>query len=298
MVKRRALGRGLDALLGEELRTNRAGQGLQELPVRQIHPSPFQPRQQPAGAQIEALSQSIRAQGLIQPVLVRPRPARDGGADMGADGQEPAYELVAGERRWRAAELAGLQQIPAVVRELSDPEAAAVALIENLQREDLNAIEAAQGFLRLHRDFQLSHTQIAAQIGQSRPFVSNMLRLLALDPEVQQRLRRGELNMGHGRALLSLDKPAQRRLAARVAEQGLSVRRTEQLVSKAPAGPEHSPSRHGDYAADPDLAALERTLSDRFAVRVRIQHNSRGTGILKIHYGSLNQLDHLLKKFK
>ncbi len=294
MARKRGLGKGLDALLGgrpaapgphpsvagsgpEEGREG----GLRRIPVDLIRPGPDQPRRRFDPAALQELADSIRAQGVVQPVVVRPAP-------------EGGYQLVAGERRWRAAQLAGLQEIPAVVRQLDARAAAAVALVENIQREDLNALEQARALARLVEEFGLTHQEAAEAVGRSRSAVSNLLRLLELEPEVQRLVEEGALEMGHARALLALSGAAQREAAARVAAKGLSVRETERLVRRLARGGASAPP--APPARDPDVARLERWLGERLGAPVRIEHRARGRGRLVIEYASLEQLDGLLER--
>ncbi len=279
-ARRRGLGRDLTALLGASAPLASGGEGepLRHIPVERIRRGPWQPRRDFDPAALEELAASIRAQGVLQPVVVRP--AGD------------AYELVAGERRWRAAQMAGLAEIPAVVREVDDRTAAALALIENIQRRDLNPIEEARGLARLIDEHGLTHQEAAEAVGRSRAAVSNLLRLLELDAEVRAMVERGELEMGHARALLALPPARQREAAARVAARGLSVRETERLVRRlrAAAAPAPPAARR-----DPDVARLEQALSERLGAPVRLEHRGRG-GRIVIRYTSLEELDGILER--
>ncbi len=280
MARRKGLGRGLDALLkGSSILAADDVGDLRALPLDVIEPGRYQPRTQFDETALEELAASIREQGLLQPIVVRP--LRSG-----------HYEILAGERRWRACQLAGLEQIPALIRELQDQDALAIALIENIQREDLNALEEARALRRLIKEFQLSHAQAAAAVGRSRSAISNLLRLLDLNPEVQELMEGGALEMGHGRALLGLSGPEQSRVAGDVAARGLSARQTEALVRrrKKSAGSNATQSRR----QDPDIAALERRLQDKIAARVEIKSRRGGRGSLVIHYSSLDELDGIL----
>ncbi len=280
MARRKGLGRGLDALLkgSSMLEADDVGD-FRALPLDVIEPGRYQPRTQFGEAALEELAASIREQGLLQPIVVRP--LRSG-----------HYEILAGERRWRACQLAGLEQIPALIRDLQDQDALAIALIENIQREDLNALEEARALRRLIKEFQLSHAQAATAVGRSRSAISNLLRLLDLNPEVQELMEGGALEMGHGRALLGLSGPEQSRVAGEVAARGLSARQTEALVRrrKKSAGSNATQSRR----QDPDIAALERRLQDKIAARVEIKSRRGGRGSLVIHYSSLDELDGIL----
>ena len=288
MARRRSLGKGLEALLGDDARpleaTAGGGDGLRELPLEMLQPGVYQPRSRPAQAGLEELARSIRSSGVVQPVLVRP-----------LDGER--YELVAGERRWRAAQIAGLEKIPALIRQIPDRDASCIALIENLQREDLNPIDAARALAGLHRDFKMTHEQIAERIGRSRVHVTHLVGLLELDPEVREMVEAGELDFGHARALLALPAAQQRYIATRVADQGLSVRATESLAQQAKSGNKREPAAR--RPADPDIQHLERVFSEKLASTVSIRHSARrNRGTLSIRYNSLEQLDGLLKRIR
>lgn len=300
-MSKKRLGRGLDALLSAERSTRQPvptddpsaassgsepavpGGALDTIAVGDVVRSRYQPRQAFDEESLAELAASIRAQGLMQPVVVRPRP--HGG-----------YELIAGERRWRAAQLAGLTRIPAVVRDVSDEQASAMALIENIQREDLNPLEEAQALERLKDEFGLTQQQVADAVGKSRVAVTNLLRLLNLSAPVRQMLLDGALEMGHARALLPLSALDQERLARVVAAKQLSVRSTEALVRsrQQPAREKNRPA-----AKDPDTARLERELSDRVGAPVSIQMDAAGRGgRLVITYSSLEELDGVLAHLK
>lgn len=284
MARRRSLGKGLEALLGEDAKplVEAGGGGLRELPLELLQPGMYQPRSKPTEAGLQELARSIRSSGVVQPVLVRSL-------------DDERYELIAGERRWRAAQLAGLETIPALVRELPDRDASCIALVENLQREDLNPIDAARALARLHKDFNMTHEQIAGRVGSSRVHITHLMRLLELDPEVREMVEAGELSFGHARALLVLPSSQQRRIATRVVDQGLSVREAERLVQQAKSG---NPKKNtSGKPADPDVTRLERLLAERLASPVSIRHSARGNrGSLIIRYSSLEQLDGLLKR--
>lgn len=271
--KFKGLGRGLDALMGDTSATD----SLQNLPVSALQPGKYQPRTQMDQVALEELAASIRAQGLMQPVLVRP---------IGAD----RYEIVAGERRWRASELAGLAEIPTLVREIPDEAALAMALIENIQRENLNPLEEAVGIRRLIEEFDMTHEAAADAVGKSRVAVSNLLRLLNLSEPVRDMLMDGQLDMGHARALLPLDALSQLEAAKVVALKGLSVRETEALVKRML---DPVPVRH-EKQPDPDVRRLEDEVSGRIGARVSIRPGRKGAGKLTIEYASLDQLDGLL----
>ncbi len=288
--KKRGLGRGLDQLLGipaekaGETASESAAEGdLRNLPIDTIRKGRFQPRHEIAEEALQELADSIRAQGVVQPVVVRPLPE--------AKGQ---YELIAGERRWRAAQLAGLHEIPAVVRDVPDQAAMAMGLIENIQREELNPIEEAAALHRLIEEFGLTHQETAEAVGRSRAAVSNLLRLLSLEPQVKQMLEAGQLEMGHARALLSLEGAAQIRAAEEVARRGLSVRETEQLVRRLlkPAEKKATPK------VDPDIQRFAEDLSEKLGAKVQIQHSPKGKGKLIIQYNSVDELDGILHHIK
>ncbi len=282
MAKKAGLGRGLDVLLSSA-RTNMAkpaeGSALHRLPIENIRPSPYQPRKRIDPDALQELADSIKAQGLIQPIAVR----------AVADGQ---YELIAGERRWRACQLAGLHDIPAVVHDIADQVAAAMALIENIQRQDLNALEEAHALRRLIDEFGLTHQQTADAIGRSRASVSNLLRLLDLEETTKALVDNGQLEMGHARALLGLQGEQQAQIAAQAAQQQLSVRETEQLVKQAQATQKPLTASKPQPVAD--VIQLEQRLTDVLGAKVVIRYNRRGQGKLVIEYNSLDELDGIL----
>lgn len=282
MSRRRGLGRGLDALLSGTAAVHAAAgdRELRELPLDLIRRNRFQPRRLMDPQALEELAQSIRARGVVQPVVVRP----------GGDGH--SFELVAGERRWRAAQMADLDVIPAVIRELSDEAALGVALVENIQRQDLNPIEESLAIRRLIDDFELTHQEAGDAVGRSRVAVSNLLRLLDLREDVRRRLEAGELGMGHARALLSLQGEAQSRAAAEVVARDLSARETEALVRRLSAPPKEA------TPPDPDVRRLESDLSERLGAAVAIRHGARGSGRLVIRYTSLDELDGILARIR
>jgi len=282
MVKMKGLGRGLDALLGpDEAPTSQAQDRLTDLPVASLHPGRYQPRTQMNPEAIADLAESIKTQGVIQPILARPQ----------GEGQ---YEIIAGERRWRAAQMAGLETVPVLVREVRDDLALAMALIENIQREDLNPVEEAQGIQRLIGEFGMTHESAAAAVGRSRSGVTNLLRLLGLPKPVQDLMLHGKLDMGHGRALLPLPAVQQIELAHLIAAKGYSVREAEQLVRRALA-----PPKRKTRSRDRDVVNLENELSDLLGTRVSIEVRGRkGAGRLVIDYSSLDQLDGLVARLK
>ena len=293
MARKRGLGRGLEALLGgvSDVPVRRgagpdaadapADGAFLSLPVDVIRRGRHQPRRIVEESALEELAHSVRTRGIVQPIVVRP-------AGPGS------FEIVAGERRWRAAQMAGLADVPAVVRECSDREAAAVALIENIQREDLNPIEEAQGYRTLADEFGLTHQELADAVGRSRSAVSNALRLLDLNDDVRALVEQGALDMGHARALLSLSGAVQSETAAEVVRRGLSARETEKLVRSKVKG-EQPPER---APRDPDVVRLENELADRLGAKVRIDHKTRGRGSLTIHYTSLEALDGILERIR
>ncbi len=287
MVKPKGLGRGLDALLGGDTAPAPAyssGDATATLPVTALQPGKYQPRSRMDQEALNALAASIKAQGIMQPILVRPV----GGGK---------HEIIAGERRWRAARIAGLSSVPVLVRNVPDQQALAVALIENIQREDLNALEEAVGLDRLIREFSLTHQSVADAVGKSRTAVTNLLRLLELPQPVRELLGEGRLDMGHARALLVLPAEQQMALAREIANEGWSVREVErrvgELLKKA------SPSARKVVRKDRDVARLEEELSDKLGTAVQIKTGARkGSGQLVIAYRTLEQLDALLGRLK
>ncbi len=280
MIKPKGLGRGLDALLGGDTLRPAAGDAVTVLPVAALQPGKYQPRTRMDQEALNALAASIKAQGIMQPILVRPV---EGGN----------HEIIAGERRWRAARIAGLTQIPVLVRNVPDQQALAVSLIENIQREDLNALEEATGIDRLVREFALTHQAVADAIGKSRTTVTNLLRLLELAPPVKALLGEGRIEMGHARALLALPALRQVELANEAAAKGLSVREVEQRVADALATRTTRPARP---VMDRDVARLQEDLAQKLATRVQIRARRKGKGSLVIDYGSLDELDRLIQR--
>ena len=282
MNKPKGLGRGLDALLGDNDEVPRRGKDATgTLPVGAIRPGKYQPRTRMNEPALKELAASIKAQGLMQPVLVRPV------------GREQ-YELIAGERRWRAAQLAGLTEVPALIREVPDNAALAMALIENIQREDLNPMEEAAGLQRLVDEFRLTHEQAAEAVGRSRSATTNLLRLLKLAKPVQAMLMDGALEMGHARALLPLDGARQIEAANRIAARGLSVRDSEALAARLLRGP----AGRRKARTDRDLARLEEEVSQRLGTTVQIRPGRKGSGTVLVSYSGLDHLDQLLKKLR
>ena len=262
---------------GADLTESANGERLMQLPVERIRRGSYQPRQQFDQEALQELADSLKTQGLIQPILVRPF----------ADG----FEIIAGERRWRAAQLAGMHKIPAIVRELDDQSVAAVSLIENIQRKDLNPMEEARALQRLQTEFEMTHQAVADAVGRSRAAVSNLMRLLELHDEVKVLVDRGDLDMGHARALLGAEPDRQQPLAQIVIKKGLSVRATEQLVK---ADKERGTTGPVSVRRDPNIVALEKSLSDKLGAGVSIRHGESGKGKLEISYTSLDELDGIL----
>ena len=286
MVKKRGLGKSLDALLVGSSSLTEGPPGnyeekLYQLDVNLIQSGKYQPRREIDSESLEDLANSIRAQGVIQPILVRHL--------LGG-----RYEIVAGERRWRAAQLAGLTEIPAIVREIPDEAAVAIALIENIQRENLNPVEEAMALQRLLEEFSMTHHQAAEAVGKSRASVTNLLRLLTLGSDVKKMLEHGDIEMGHARALLTLPVDMQIEAARMTVDKGLSVRETEELVRRM-----QTPKLPGlPKSIDPDVMRLEESLSHRLNLPVTIQHSIKGKGKIVIRYDSIADLDGLLEYFQ
>lgn len=276
MIKPKGLGRGLDALLGGD---EPPRETLTTLAVSRIRPGKYQPRTKMDQEALAELASSIKSQGLMQPLLVRPV-------------ERDRYELIAGERRWRAAQMAGLDEVPALVRDVPDEAALAMALIENIQRENLNPMEEASGLQRLIDEFKMSHEQAADAVGRSRSATTNLLRLLKLTKQVQAMVMEGVLDMGHARAILSLDGARQVEAAKRVAARGMSVREAEALVARMLRGNASRQRRKPDR----DLARLEEETSERLGTTVEIRPGRKGSGKLIIRYSNLDHLDQLLRK--
>ena len=283
-TKKPRLGRGLDALLGGALEAPAVSkEELRQLPVDLLQRGKYQPRTHMDPGALEELANSIKAQGVVQPIVVR---------ELSAGG----YEIVAGERRWRAAQMAGLQTVPAVVRNIPDDAAIAIALIENIQRENLNPVEEAVALQRLIDEFGMTHQQTAESVGRSRAAVTNLLRLLTLNDDVRAMLEEGSMDMGHARALLGLGGGAQSQAARQVVEKGLSVRETENLVRRLLE--ERPVPRNARETLDPDVRRLQDELSEKLAARVRINHGSKGRGRLTIDYNSLEELEGVLARIR
>jgi len=285
MVKLKGLGRGLDALLSTN-ETAKASDALRTLAIDALKAGRYQPRTKLNEAALRELADSIKAQGLMQPVLVR---------QLGRDGK---HEIIAGERRWRAAMMAGLTEMPALVRDVPDQSAAALSLIENIQRENLNPLEEAHGFQRLIDDFGLTHDQVSQAVGRSRSTVTNLLRLTQLAGPVQDMLADGSIDMGHARALLPLSTERQAMLAKRIVEQGLSVRDAERLANGDDARRAKSRPSKAKASANPDIRRLETDLADSLGATVSIRPKKKGAGRIVIDYGSLDQLDGILARLR
>lgn len=293
MVKKRGLGKPLDALLSytntpshtvEAVSHAHPHEQLAQLDVHVIQRGKYQPRREMDPQALEELANSIRSQGVIQPLIVRPV-AQD------------KYEIIAGERRWRAAQLAGLDHVPVIIRDIPDEAAVAIALIENIQREDLNPIEEAVALQRLLDEFHMTHQQVAEAVGKSRATVTNLLRLLALPHDVKQLLEQGLLEMGHARTLITLPDAVQLETAQLIVARGLSVRETENMVRRLQTQTAESNSSN-KKPLDPDIAHLQEKLSQQLKLKVAIQCNAKGRGKLVIHYRSLRELDSLLEQFQ
>lgn len=289
-AKKRGLGRGLDALLTtsanaaarHQAQLQEATQGLekgelQKLPVEFLRPGKYQPRKDMAPEALEELANSVKAQGIIQPIVVRP---------IG----EQQFEIIAGERRWRAAQLAQLDTVPCLVKDVGDEAAIAMALIENIQREDLNAMEEAVALQRLMDEFELTQQSVADAVGKSRTTVTNLLRLMQLNDDVKVLLERGDIELGHAKVLLGVQGNLQSELARIIAAKEMTVREAERLVNKA-----LNPTQTTEKAVDPDVQQLETSLSERLGAKVAISHNRKGKGKLVINYTSLDELDGILK---
>ncbi|NUS39883.1 MAG: ParB/RepB/Spo0J family partition protein [Lysobacter sp.] len=300
-AKKRGLGRGLEALLGPKAAAEapstleaQPGESLQTLPIDALTPGKYQPRRTMDQGKLAELADSIRAQGVIQPIVVREIAAERGGK---------VYEIIAGERRWRASRLAGLADVPVVIRTVDDRTVVAMALIENIQREDLNPLEEAQSLQRLIDEFDLTHAQAAEAVGRSRAAVSNLLRLLELPPEIRVLVETRALEMGHARALLTLAPQAAVALARQAAEHGWSVREVEHRVQQlgagqVPAGPSAKKAKPAKARPQADIATLERELSETLGTKVSVLHGRGNKGRLIIHYSDLDALDGVLERLR
>jgi ParB family chromosome partitioning protein len=288
--KRPALGKGVGALLSggldDVLASTKSGskakEELRDLPVDLLQRGRYQPRTHMEQSALDDLAKSIKVQGIIQPIVVRAL-------------SKDKYEIIAGERRWRAAQLAGLDKVPAVIRNIPDEAAIAVALIENIQRENLNPIEEAMALQRLATEFDLTHERVADSVGRSRAAVTNLLRLLSLNPNVRELLEDGTLDMGHGRALLALEGNAQSRAAREVVKKGLSVRETEQLVRRML---DKKPRKKKSASVDADTRLLQEQLSDKLGASVKLQHSAKGSGKLIIEYHNNDELQGILSHIR
>jgi len=296
-TRRKGLGRGLDALMGAGTRQQEPAVSVQDaieqvqspsadingqlkyVPVELIQRGKYQPRRDINQEALEELASSIRSQGVMQPIVIRPI-------------AENKYEIIAGERRWRASQLAGLDKIPAVIRDVPDEAAIAMALIENIQREDLNPLEEAVALKRLQDEFELTHQQVAEAVGKSRTAVTNLLRLIALDEEVKKLLEHGDIEMGHARAMLSLTNDRQRIVASEVVAKSLSVRQAEALVRRT-IEEINKPAEEKTFH-NPDLEKLEQGISEKVGVPVMLQHSAKGKGKLVLKYNNLDELDGIL----
>jgi ParB family transcriptional regulator, chromosome partitioning protein len=280
-LAKRGLGRGLDALLGDVSSSKEPTNPSHTLPIEYLQRGKFQPRKDMNPEKLQELADSIKAQGIIQPIVVR---------KIGQD----KYEIVAGERRWRAAQLAGLQEVPVVVKDIDDRATMAIALIENIQRQDLNPLEEAEALRRLLDEFTMTHQQIADAVGKSRVTVTNLLRLMELQPEVKKLLINGQLEMGHARALLALDGANQVAVAQKIAKEGLTVRMAEKLVKDAQT--EAKPEKA--KAIDTDTLRLQNELTSKLGAKVIIEHKANGAGKLVISYSSLEELDGIIEQIR
>lgn len=295
MTKKKRLGRGLDALLSKPVAdtpavTGHESDSLQQIPLELLQRGQYQPRVDMRQDTLEELANSIKSQGVVQPIVARP---------LRKNGKSQKYEIVAGERRWRAAQIAGLTEIPAVIRDVPDEGAIAMALIENIQREDLNPLEEARALDRLIREFEITHQEAADAVGRSRATVSNLLRLLDLSDKVKPLLETRQIEMGHARALLSItDKTQQFDAARQVIKSGLSVRETEQLVRKIQGGKDSGKSKPAATPPNADIRRLEMDLTDKLGAKVKINHGSKGAGKVVIDYNSLDELDGILEHIK
>jgi len=279
MTKQKGLGRGLDALLSGDGNAALAEDSLQNIEIAKLQPGKYQPRTNMDQVALAELAESIKAQGVMQPILVRP---------ISAD----RFEIIAGERRWRAAQLAGLTEVPALIRKVADESALAMSLIENIQRENLNPLEEAMGIQRLINEFGMTHQTAGEALGNSRSTISNLLRLLNLSAPVQDLMMQGKIDMGHGRALLSLAPVQQIKIANLIVQKQLSVRETERIVNQI----EH-PAPKKVQKQDRDLLRLQENVSERLGAQVAIKPKKNGQGNIVIHYTSLDQLDDILSKF-
>ncbi len=280
-LKKKGLGRGLDALLGDVRQDTVSDKGVETLPVERLQRGKFQPRKDIDPEKLQELADSIKAQGIIQPIVVRKIDAE-------------IHEIIAGERRWRAAQLAGLQEVPVVVKDIDDRSVMAIALIENIQREDLNPLEESEALRRLLDEFEMTHQQIADAVGKSRTTVTNLLRLLDLHSDVKAMLAKGEMEMGHARALLGLDEKKQITAARQIVSQGLTVRATEKLVKSLLTEKIIVEKKR----VDPDILRLQNELSEKIGAKVTLNHQQSGKGSLIISYSSLEELEGVMNRLE
>lgn len=312
MSKKRGLGRGLDALLGDALAHNKSATdaanvaevqevsiqpsetktdqqtgGIKHLPVEFIQPGQYQPRKDMHQEALEELAASIKAQGLMQPIVIRP-------LSSNVPGKDERYEIIAGERRWRATQLAGFDTVPVIIRDVPDDAAIAMALIENIQRENLNSMEEAQALHRLQQEFELTQQEVGDAVGKSRATVANLLRLMQLNNDVKIMLERGDIEMGHAKALLGLQDQMQSEAARHVVAKDMTVRQTESYVRNLQNNSESADSSKEKTRPNPDIQRLERTLGERLGANVAIQHSAKGKGKLVINYSNLDELDGIL----
>jgi ParB family transcriptional regulator, chromosome partitioning protein len=283
-MKRRGLGKNIGELGLNELLSNikpETSTQLRKLPIDLMQPGKYQPRKDMDQEALQELANSIKAQGIIQPIVVRPI-------------SQNRYEIIAGERRWRAAQLANLHEVPAVVRDIPDEAAIAMSLIENIQREDLNAIEEAAALQRLIDEFGMTHQQIAETVGKSRTTITNLLRLLNLEKNVKTMLELGDIEMGHARALLALTNDMQFATAKNIVAKGLSVRETERLINSI----QHKKQPAATKNIDPDINKLQTILADKIKAKIIIQHSQKGSGKLIVHYNSLDELEGIIEHFE
>ncbi|MDC9729368.1 MAG: ParB/RepB/Spo0J family partition protein [Methyloprofundus sp.] len=285
MTKKRGLGKGLGALMGDSVSKKPENKGVAVLPVEYLQSGKYQPRKEIGSDKLQELADSIKAQGIVQPILVR---------ELGYN----RYEIIAGERRWRAAQLVGLVDVPVIVKEIDDRAAIAIALIENIQREDLNPMEEAGALKRLISEFELTHQQVAEAVGRSRTAVTNLLRLNDLSEEVKELLVKRLLDMGHARALLVLDKVQQRMAADEVVKNALSVRETEKLVKSLQGeSADKSPKSVGEKVYDRDALRLQSEMTEFLGAKTIIKHKKNGQGNVVINYSNLDELEGIVAKF-
>lgn len=285
----RGLGRGLDSLLAGDMGSVGEADSLLVLKVEQLQPGKYQPRSYMDDAALQTLAASIKSQGIMQPILVRHL--------ANVQGDEDQYEIIAGERRWRASQIAGLEEVPVLVREIADEAALAMALIENIQRENLNPLEEAQGIKRLIDEFEMTHEKAAAAVGRSRVAVSNLLRLLTLCAPVQEMLMHNKLDMGHARALIGLSGAQQVMLAEQIVQNNLSVREVENLVKSLGDSDALVPQKQVQKTpVNHDVLRLQEALSDKLGATVNITVGTKGAGTLKISYANLDQLDEIVSR--